>query len=96
MNDFPQVLSWLVTGGAVAVGSWFVSWLLEDFGWWNQIKSQYKKLMILLASLLIGVGATWLQLHPERIAALRPYLDMAVLVMIAWIASQVAHKADAR
>jgi len=94
MEDLNSVVQWVTTGGAVAVVSWFVSWLLEDFDWWKNIKSQYKKLIILGAALLIGIGAQYLKLNPEVFAAIKPYLDGSVLVIGAWIATQVAHKAD--
>lgn len=94
MQTFNEVLQWLTAGGSVAVAAWFVSWLLEDFTWWQALPSASKKLLILAASLLIGVGAQALILHPAALTALRPYLDTAVLVIVAWLATQAAHKAD--
>jgi hypothetical protein len=96
MENFPEVLNWIVTGGSVVVVSWFVSWLLEDYDWWNKIKSQFKKLLILLLSLAIGIGAQYLNQHPDLYELVLPYLNTAVLVIVAWLATQVAHKADKR
>jgi len=94
MDNWTKVIEWLSVGGAVSVVSWLVAWLLDDFAWWNALKPQYKKLLILAASVLIGVGAKYLQLHEELMVVLKPYLDATVLVVTAWLATQVAHKAD--
>ena len=94
MSEFPELLSWITTGGSVAVVSWFVSWLLEDFHWWQVIKSQYKRLLILLVALGLGSSGQYLALHPEAMQAVQPYLDTGVMVITAWLATQVAHRAD--
>lgn len=94
MENFPELVNWLTIGGSVSLVSWFVSWLLEDFDWWNAMKSQYRRLIILGAALAIGAGAKALQLNEELLNALLPYLDTGVLVITAWVATQVAHKAD--
>jgi hypothetical protein len=94
MQNFAEVAQWLATGGSVIVASWFAAWLLEDFAWWQAVRPQVKKLLILLVSLGIGAGAQYLRLHEPALAALRPYLDSAILILVAWIATQVAHQSD--
>lgn len=94
MDNFAKVMEWLTVGGSVAVVSWFVSWLLEDFDWWNNIKAQYKKLLVFVFAALIGVGAKYLQLNEQALLVIKPYLDTVILVGGAWVATQIAHKAD--
>jgi len=97
MNDWNEVIGWLVTGGAVAVTAWFTSWFLEGLGWWGRLTSQVKSLVILGAALSIGLLATWVQLQPpEALAKYAPYANMVVMTVIAWLGTQVAHKADGR
>jgi hypothetical protein len=97
MTDIQEVLRWLAGAGSVAVVSWFASWLLESFAWWAALKSQFKSLIILVLALLLGLLATWvLSQPPETLAPLLPYLTTAVLAISAWLASQVAHRADSK
>jgi len=94
MESWNEVMVWLTTGGSVGLVAWFVSWLLEDYAWWTNFKPQTKKLLILLVALIIGMVAQFLMVHPELIVSMEPYLDAGVLIVVAWIATQVAHKAD--
>jgi hypothetical protein len=97
MNDWSEIVGWLATGGAVAVVAWFASWFLEGFAWWEKVSSQLKSLVILLIALLIGLAATWVRLlPPEVVAPFIPYANMVVLTVVAWLGSQVAHRADGR
>lgn len=94
MENLTDVIQWVKIGGAITIVSWFVSWLLDDFTWWQNIKTQYKKLLILGVAIVIGIGAQYLDLHQEALEVIRPYLDSSVMILVAWIATQVAHKAD--
>jgi uncharacterized membrane protein len=97
MNDWNEVVEWLVTGGAVAVAAWFVSWFLEGFAWWDRQQSKLKTLLILVLALLIGLLATWVRLlPPEELEPYLPYLNVAILTVIAWLGSQVAHRVDGK
>ena len=97
MTDVNEVLKWLVGGGSVAVVSWSVSWFLEGMVWWENISSKLRGLLILLVSALLGVGATYvLSLPPETLEPIMPYLTTGLLVISAWLATQVAHRADYR
>jgi hypothetical protein len=94
MENWSEVMQWLTTGGSVALVAWFVSWLVEDYAWWNNFKVQTKKLLILLVALIIGMGAQYIKLHPELIVLIKPYMDSGVLIVVAWVATQIAHKVD--
>jgi len=92
--NWDSVLNWAVTGGFVAGVSWFASWILEDVAWWANVKSQYKKLAILGVALVLGIGSTYLKQNEALLVAVKPYLEMGTLTIGAWLATQVAHKAD--
>jgi len=95
METIGSVIDWLASGaGAVIVVSWAASWLLEDVKAWADIDAKWKKLIILVVAVLVGLGGTVLQQNPEWVEAIKPYLDTLVLVVSAWLTTQVAHKAD--
>jgi len=97
MNDWSQVVTWLVTGGSVAAVAWFASWYLEPMVWWQKISSQNRALIILGLSLVIGMVATFLAgLPPEQLEPFLPYLNGLVLTIVAWLSSQVFHRADSK
>jgi len=97
MSDVNEVLKWLAGAGALAVVSWFASWFLEGFAWWAALASRVKSLIILVVAIVIGLIATWvLSLPPETLAPYLPYLTAIVMVITAWLATQVAHRADSR
>lgn len=95
MSDLNEVIGWLATGGAVAAVAWFASWALEGFSVWNALPSRLKSLVILALSLLIGLLATWVRLlPPEQLIRIMPYANTAILTIVAWLGTQVAHRAD--
>lgn len=97
MSDWSEVITWLIGGGTVAAVSWFVSWFLEPLAWWQALRSQVRKLIILGVSIGIGMVATFLAgLPPEELAPYLPYLNTFILAVVAWLGSQVAHRADSR
>ena len=97
MSDWSEVITWLIGGGTVAVVSWFVSWFLEPLVWWQALRSQVRSLIILGAALVIGLVATYLAgLPPEKLEPYLPYLNTFVLAIVAWLGSQVAHRADSK
>jgi hypothetical protein len=97
METFNSVILWLsAEGGAVILVAWLASWLLDDWHTWNTLSAKWKKIIILVLSAALGVGAKLLILRPELITGLAPYLDSIVLVICAWLTTQVAHKADVK
>ena len=97
MTDVNEVLKWLAGAGALAVVSWFASWFLEGFAWWANLASNVKALIILAVAILLGLGSTYiLSLPPEVLQPYLPYLSAVVLVITAWLGTQVAHRADSR
>lgn len=94
MDSWAKVIEWLTVGGSITLISWVVSWLLDDLAWWQAIKPQYKKLIVLVLSAAVGLAAKYLQLNEDILLAIKPYLDTFILIATAWVATQVAHKAD--
>ena len=95
MSNLTEVIGWLATGGAVAAVAWFASWALEGFSAWNTLPSRVKSLVILALSLVIGLLATWVRLlPPEQLTRIMPYANTAILTIVAWLGTQVAHRAD--
>lgn len=93
MQDF---LNWLTSpdGGALLLVLWAVSWGLEDWGKWNALPSKIKSLIILGVSALIAVLAVALGNNPGLVDALDPYFTPISYVVLAWLATQTAHKID--
>lgn len=91
--DLDKLLQSLMTGGAVALVSWFASWLLEEFSWWATLSSKVKQVAVLFGALVMGSLAIAYQtlVPPEIKAMLEPYFQMSILTISAWLASQIAH-----
>lgn len=93
LNDF---LAWLtgITGGSFIVVGWFASWLFEGTAWWQALSSKAKSLIIVGVSAVLGVGATVLAQFPSAVAAIEPYFRAVLYVVLAWLATQTAHRLD--
>lgn len=90
-----EVLGWLQAGGALVVAGWFVSWYLEKQGWWQRLGSETKSLAMLGLAVGIGLGALGVSsLGPDLLGRVKPALDLVVLTMGGWLATQVAHRAN--
>ena len=95
METFDSFVVWLATGGgAVVLMAWLSSWLLEDWQTWAVVPPKWKKVIILAVAVVIGTSAKALELRPDITALAKPYLDTVILIVSAWLSTQVAHKAD--
>jgi len=95
--SFSDFLKWLTSpdGGALLVIMWFVSWGLEEFGWWQKLASKVKALVILAAAIVLGALGVWAQSWPAMVlAAIEPYFKVVTYIVIIWLGSQVVHKVD--
>ena len=93
-TSFEELIVSLQGPGAVALLVWFASWALDDIAGWQALAPKVKSLIILGVAIVFGVGAVWFGGHPEWVAAAEPYVKAVLAVCAAWLASQVAHKAD--
>ena len=87
-----ELVVYLVTGGAVMVSGWFLSWALEDWTFWQGIGTKGKKFLILCLSLVLAMGGVaYTQLPVEIQQMIAPYLAAAILTISTWLSTQVAH-----
>ena len=95
-NVFVEILDWLtsVEGGAFIVVSWGLSWALEGITWWDGLTSKLRSLIILVVSILLGLLTVWFKTMPGVLATVEPYANTVVYIVLAWLATQVAHKGD--
>lgn len=91
METILKVLTWLAGGGCVVVVSWFASWFMEEFNFWQVLNSKVKQVIVLIFAILLGCGAVSLLQDPILLDKLAPYLLVVVTAMGAWIATQKAH-----
>lgn len=86
----------LANGGVGLVGlvGWLLSWLLEDWQWFNKLAPKIKQVSVFSFSVVLGVLVQWLKASPEIVSALQPWLDYIVVSSGIWVTSQIAHKFD--
>ncbi len=91
-----EFLHWLYSpdGGALVIVMWAVSWFLEPLPAWQRLESRYRALIIVAAAVVLGVLATWMQNSPAVVSAIEPYFHGAYNIVILWLGSQVAHRAN--
>ena len=90
-----ELIVYLVTGGAVVVSGWFLSWALEDWSVWQGISEKGKKFLILCLSLVLAMmGVAYTQLPVEIQEVIAPYLAAVVLTVSTWLSTQIAHSAN--
>lgn len=93
-TSFDEMLVALQGPGAVALLVWFASWALDDVAGWQALPAKVKSLSILGLAIVLGIGSVWFSGHPAWVAAAEPYIKSVLAVCAAWLALQVAHKAD--
>lgn len=96
MTTFDDLLKWILSpqGGAVIIVTFAISWFIQDYAWWQNFKPNTQKLVILGIAVLLGIGATYLQLNPQVYDAIKPYLQSVITITVAWLGLQTAHKVD--
>ena len=87
-----DLLGWLAGAGAVILVSWATSWALEGWAVWHKLSPKLRSGIILLVAVLLGIGATWLKTQQEFLLLIAPYVATVIAIVIAWLATQVAHK----
>lgn len=94
--EFTNVLDWITSpdGGAFIIIAAALSWAFEDMKWWQDLTGKLKALIILGASILLGLLTVFLQSQPDVVAAIEPYANVVVYIVGAWIVTQGFHKVD--
>jgi hypothetical protein len=94
MSTLSGFLSWLTgaEGGAFILVSWALSWALEYSEGWQTLDAKLKAGLILLLSVLLGLGAAFLQTQPALLAAVDPYFRTLASIVTVWLATQTAHR----
>lgn len=96
MDGLSSVLTWMTgsDAGAFVIVAWFLSWLLEGWGKWEGLSSRVKSLVVLGIALLLGLGSVWLKQNPALVAQIDPYFRAGMYAILAWLGTQVAHRAN--
>lgn len=94
--DLNELFTWLIGGGgAFFVVAWAASWYLEGLPWWQNLPSKSRSGIILIASLLLGLAATYVaSLPPELLKAVEPYIKTILIIVGVWLTTQTAHKVN--
>ena len=85
------VLLFLAAGGSAIAVAAFFSFLAENFEFWHKISAKGKLVLSLVLSIAIGVGAYYLLSLPDLISFVQPYYALIVIIVIAWLGSQVTY-----
>ena len=94
MSTLDGFLSWMTgaEGGAFILVSWALSWGLEYSQRWTDLDARVKAGVILLLSVLLGLGAVFLKTQPALLAAVDPYFHSLSSIVTVWLATQTAHR----
>ena len=94
LGNVDALITWLMTGGVVVVVSWCASWALEKWSWWQALSSKTRAVLILISSSVLGVCTVVLVHNPVLFEAIKPYAQVILTTIIAWLGTQTAHRAD--
>lgn len=91
--DLTQFLTWLASAAGAAAALSFVAERVPAF---QQLSADLKGYVMLAGSILLALAAyAVLTFVPaDQLAQLAPWFQVLYGVVAAWIANQVAHKAD--
>jgi hypothetical protein len=91
--DLNAVLVWLANSGGSIVA---VSWLLEQFSWWQGLEAQMKKLLFFGFSLLVSVAAYAVLTYvpAEVLKLIEPYFLIAYVTFTTVFLGEGFHKVN--
>ena len=89
MMELNNFLVRLMGGGAVIA----VSWIFEQFAWFQQISPNLKQWLMFVLSALVGVGALYVttSVPKEVLDAIAPYFAIIASVFGMIFLNQIAH-----
>lgn len=92
VQTFGELLKYLAGPGALVIVTVAVSWGLEGWVEWQRLDGKVKSALMLFFAVAIGVGGVAAQSLPaETIATIEPYAQVILLIVGAWVSTQVAH-----
>ena len=96
MEGLNDVLNWLTgaDAGAFLIVSGALAWAFEDWATWQRLKPKVKAIVILGLSGSLAIGATMLSANPDLVASIDPFFRPFMTVLLAWLATQAAHKVN--
>lgn len=90
-SDLEGVLVWVAVGGGAAILAGYVlAYLLENFAWWHDLPTWFKRLVPLALAAVFGFGAQGI-LELEFLTRIPPAIQGLILTMINWLFSQRAY-----
>ena len=94
MSTLGGFLSWLTgaEGGAFILVSWALAWGLEYSEGWKSLNAKVKGALILIISVILGLGAQYLQTQPAVLAVIDPYFRTLASIVTVCLATQTAHR----
>lgn len=91
-------LSWLADpgGGAWLLVVFFSSWTLEYWGYWHDLGSGLKFILIAAMAISVSEFSTWLLNNPELLTAVTPFLTRMLKWIRALMGFYVAHRVNTK
>lgn len=96
ITTLEQLLKFLVEGGALMFVSAVVSWLVEEFPFWQKLSSKVKSIIMFVLSTAVGIGALILMQNDEIVKMLDPYIRVILAIGGSWFVNQRAHVINPR
>ena len=91
-GSLEEVMTWIISGGgAMILAGYIIAYLLENLTFWHNLPILIKKLAPFFFAGLIGFGARAILLG-DLLAYVPPIVQSVILMLIAWIFSQIAYK----
>ncbi len=94
MTSLQQALVYLAGGGSVAVTTAFVSWLAENFSFWQRLQAWAKQVIMLVLPCGLSAGAVYAinNVPAATLAMLAPYFAAVMLAFAGVLAGQAWHQ----
>lgn len=91
-TNLGAVVSWLAIGGGapILVGMVF-SYVAENVPAWHKLPKWIKFVAPVIVAVLLGLGANYLLLNSDIIAAISPYWAIILSIIVAWFGTQAGY-----
>ena len=91
-----DVLNFFITPsiGSFITFGWFVSWVLEQFKWWQGIDSKMRMLIVGGFVVVLGVLGYFVSSGPKWFEPILPVFKIVMMAIYGWLTMQVSHNSD--